>query len=164
VALGCKPPPSKMQFNNRMAEANKAMGKEAASFRKALFPSGGKDFDPDKVDRSSLHSAYDRMKKELTTAQSRFEDPDLPRRSSAAEGMKSAYVAYLKEQQNILDKAKEIVDAVEDSRLDRGEKLAKVLGLLDKIQKAEDEVFKELEGAQQKYSEAHNFRVVMKLD
>jgi hypothetical protein len=78
--------------------------------------------------------------------------------------MKSAYVAYLKEQQNILDKAKEIVDAVEDSRLDRGEKLAKVLGLLDKIQKAEDEVFKELEGAQQKYSEAHNFRVVMKLD
>jgi hypothetical protein len=163
---GCKPPPSKAKFNNGIAEANQKLGQRAMIYRKTLVPQTIKEFDPDKVDRTALGTAWDEMDKALRDVKDKYADPDfvLPRRSPASEALKTTYDDYLTAQSTILDLAKDINDALADPKLDKAEKKKKVEGLLDEIRKTEDAAFKKLEDAQKGVAEAHNFRVVPKLD
>ena len=70
AVLGCKPPPSKVQFNNRIAEANTTLESAGRAYRRALFPPDGKgkDFDSDKVNTSEVQSALSGMESALSDA------------------------------------------------------------------------------------------------
>jgi hypothetical protein len=166
AALGCKPPPSKARFNNGIAEANIKLGQKGAAYRKALFPQTGKDFDPDKVDRSALQAAWKEMDSALRDVKEKYEDPDfvLPRRSPAAEALKSAYDEYLGVQSKVLELTKEIGEILDDPQLGRADKKRKVDDLLDDIRKAENDGYKKLTEAQRTLAETHHFRPVTKLD
>jgi hypothetical protein len=170
AVLGCKPPPSKVQFNNRIAEANTSLGSAGLGYRRALFPPDGKgrDFDPDKVKTSDLRSALGAMDSALSDVKKKYEDADLPRRSSVAAEYRSAYTDYLDVQKKILDKAKEILDVLDDAdkeqKLSKTEKKDKVTQLLNEIRDLENTAFGELEKAQKRYADAHFFKMVQKID
>ena len=166
TALGCKPPPSKRSFNNRMAEANTDLEKAARACRKALFPKDGKDFDPDQVDLSTLQGAVDGMSSALSKVKSKYEEADLPRRSGAAPALLSAYTDYLAAESKILEKTQEISAVLEDKdkKWSKAEKKDKVDQLLSEIRTLDAEAFKKVEDAQKSYSEAHFFKLVRNLD
>jgi hypothetical protein len=165
AVLGCKPPPSKRQFINRMAESNQKLALPATKFRKALFPPDvAGEFDPGKVDRQALKAAWDEMDGELRKVRTRYEDEDLPRNSSRASDLKSAYDDYLTAQAKILDRAKDIISVLEDTKVQAGAKKDQVKGLLSEIAKIDSDAFGAVTKAQQGYAEAHNFKLVNKLD
>jgi hypothetical protein len=168
AVLGCKPPPSKVQFNNRIAEANVGLESAGRAYRRALFPPDGKgkDFDPDKVKTSEVQSALSGMESALNDVKKKYEDADLPRRSSAAPEYRSAYIEYLDVQKKIVDKAKEILNVLDDAdkKLTKTEKKDKVDQLLNEIRDLENTAFGELEKAQKKYADAHFFKMVQKID
>jgi hypothetical protein len=166
LVLGCKPPPSKAKFNNGIAEANLKLGQKALLYRKLLLPTGGKDVDPDKVDRTSLTAAWNDMNQALREVKEKYQDPDfvLPRKSTSSETLKSAYDDYLGAQSKILEMAKEINETLGDPKLGKAERKRKVEDLLEEIRKTEDTVFAKLQDAQKGVSDAHHFRIVTKLD
>jgi hypothetical protein len=166
AVLGCKPPPSKRQFINHIAESNQRLALPALRFRKALFPPdlAGGEFDPGKVDRQTLKAAWDEMDGELRKVRTRYEDEDLPRNSSRASDLKSAYDDYLTAQAKILDKAKDIISVLEDPKVQAGAKKDQVGKLLSEIAKIDGDALGAVTKAQQGYAEAHNFKLVNKLD
>ena len=166
LAAGCKPPPSKVRFNNGISEANNKLGQKAAVYRKALFPQGGKDVEPDKVDRDALRTAWSDMDKTLRDIKDKYLDSDfqLPRRSAPAAALKTAYDDYLDGQTKILDMAQEINNTLADSNLGIAEKKRTVEGLLEKIKDTENETIKKVLDAQKSLCETHNFKLVSKLD
>jgi hypothetical protein len=164
VALGCSPPASKAQFNNRMAEANKDLAKAASDFRAALLPARGQnDFDPATVKAGELQGALDKITNLIKKLQATYADVDLPRGSSAAEALKSAYLTYLGEVLKIRDKAAEIV-ALANGSLGNAEKTAKIAVLINDIRQMDDAAIRDLQQAQNKYCEAHNYKLVDKFD
>src|SRR5262249_44457822 len=108
------------------------------------------------------------MESALSDVKRKYEDADLPRRSSVAPEYRSAYVEYLDVQKKIVDKAKEIVDVLDDAnkekKLSKTEKKDKVDQLLNEIRDLENTAFGELEKAQKKYADAHFFKMVQKVD
>ena len=166
VVSGCKPPPSKVQFNNSIAEANKAMAKAATTFRSALYPVQGKDFDPDSkdLDMAKLRGAQQNMSKALQAAQAEFADARLPRKSQSAQGLKETYDNYLTVQKEIMDKADRIVAVLSDPKMSKAEKKNQVEKLLAEIKDAEEPAFTKLTTAQKNYMDEHNFKAVANFD
>ncbi len=166
LALGCKPPPSKKAFNNKMAQANEDLAKAAKSYRQALFgAAGGVILEPEKVVPSALKVAWDKMDTALNNARRMVEDLDLPRNSPTAEGLKTAYQDYLDEQKKILAKCKEIHDLLAKPDLSIQEKKDQATVLLDECRTIDDDAMKKMTVAQKKYTEAPQyFKLVDKLD
>ncbi len=160
TALGCKPPPSRVNFNNDMALANQSMGKAAVDFRKALYPQG-KDFDPD---NAKVQSARQAMAKALKAAQDDYEDAPLPRKSTAAGPLLEAYKKYLDVQKDIMVKIDKAVAVLADQKLSKGEKQSQVESLLSEIKAADDKAYTKVTDAQKAYTDAHFFRLVDKLE
>ena len=168
LSSGCKPPPSMIQFNNRIAEANAKLYAVAGLYRKALITTGGatNEFELATVKVEDLKAAYSKMDETLKEVQSLAEDMDLPRRSTTATGMKEAFDKYLVEQKKVLDKANEITDVVAAGKRngDNAGTKAKVIQLLGTIKELETAAYADLEKAQKGLADAHFLKLVSKLD
>jgi hypothetical protein len=152
---GCKgPPPTKIKFNDMMSEDNEKLSKAGTAVRKSLKPllTGGADFNPSAV-RGAVNDA-EKLVKEL---QDKYEDQQLPRKSSAAADLLEKYKAFLEAEEKIVkNRLKEIVRVLNDPN--EPNKAGKIDALLRAAGDDEAKAYKELNKAQSEYAKAHNFR------
>jgi hypothetical protein len=148
--VGCRVPPTKIQFNDRIARDNKQLKSAGVAFSKALGEAL-KSGNP-----GSLRSSLSQVETTLSKVKEFHNDGILPVGSSSAQAYQDAYVAFLGSQDRIVAKMREIVTAVEKGN--RGQ----VSALQAEIGSIEMPAFEKLKNAQKAYCDEHNYKTVEK--
>jgi len=151
LVVGCKAPPGKIVFNDRMARNNKQLAKLGFDFRMAVAQVQAKSGEVPAVRAklAEIEPVVSRIKEVYTDALS-------PINSTPGEAMLTAYQEFVDSQDKIVGKMRQITTALEANRA------ANVAPLIADIGKLEGKSFEKIEKAQRAYAEEHFYRLVEK--
>lgn len=150
LVAGCKVPPTKQGFNDKMARDNKKLAQLGKDFSRSLFEAtkgGG---------AGTLRSRLTAIEDALRQIKDHYADAALPPGSNSAQGYLDAYKGFLDSQDKIVAKMRDIVAAAEGGNVGRATALQGELGNL------EQNALNKLRDAQRAFSDEHHFRTVEK--
>ena len=154
--IGCSLPPSRIAFIEKIAKDNRKIAKSTRAFRAAIIPLKKGET----VNAGQVRSAYEDMEKTVKEVQAEMDAQALPPSSSSAKAFLSAYIDYLKGQQQILtDDMQPIMKKVEEPGGSPAEKWAFVGDKLAKVAAKEAADYVPLLAAQTAYASEHNYTV-----
>jgi cytochrome c556 len=160
LLAGCHgPPPTRVEFNNNLADRNAKLYKAGRAFRKTLDPllKDGRS-----ADVAAVKKARDDARAALEDVSSEFKDSRTPRKGGNAQAIWDAYNDFLATEDDIVNKYfAEIIQVLEDDKEypSNSDKKAKILAILKKIDKEEADKMGVVYKEQKSYADAFNFTV-----
>jgi len=157
LGSGClKPPPTRINFNEKIAKSVRKLAAQGGAFRKALEPlSQGNPANPS--------SAADGIGKTIAEVETEAEELSVPGKASAsAPDYLAAFQAFVKAERKLYDTHVKTIVGIANGPGDPKAKWAKVDQELQALGAAEQPALNALKTAQQRYTQEHNYRVVPK--
>ena len=157
-AAGCGLPPTRVEFIETMAKANRDIARSTRAFRSAILPLK----DGQTASAAQVRTAYDGMVAAVQKAKSDMAFQLLPPSSNSAQALLDAYKAYLDGQQDILQTLMlPIVQEVEKPTADSpAGQWAIIKPLLDQVSTKENVTLGPLLQAQSAYANEHNYQAL----
>jgi hypothetical protein len=145
TVAGCKAPPGRIKFNDRMARDTKALSVSGREFRKAV--EGG---------AANAKSKVGAIDTQLKAMKEYHADAVLPVSSNSAQAYQDAFKDFLEAEGKVVGKMRDIVQCLETGQGGR------VSGIYGEITALEAPAMQKLRNAQKAFCDEHNFRTVEK--
>lgn len=154
---GCKKPaPRPIKFNNEMARTNYELSKTGKAFRDALKPY----LDQDKaLTAVEMKGYYRAMEDALDEAKEKWDKMQAPKNSGAGTNLLEKYQEYLEQEGAILKIADQIVQTLQNPRLNGADRKATVKALVGQMNDLEGKALGPVVKVQEEFSKAHNLEL-----
>jgi hypothetical protein len=159
---GCRPPPTKVGFNNTLAEYNEKLFAVGRKFRTVIRPLAYPEENKkaaEAIDPAAVRKVQKEAVDAVNEVRDDFDSLGYPRRNELGKKLREAYENFLKVQEKIAnDYFKEIADIVESDK-SNDEKGEEIRAIIKKIDDEESEVAGKLADAQKDYATNQSMRI-----
>lgn len=159
LELGCSPPPTRIQFNDKMAYATKRLTTRGDKFRSLVTP-----MEKGTAPKSSVRAELSNIRQIVEDCKRDAEAMKLPGRGSEnAPAMKEAYDKFLAAQQAVVDNQfRKIAELADNGPGTPQQRWPEIKALLEDADKECGAASTNLKAVQKKYAEEHFLRLVAK--
>jgi hypothetical protein len=160
---GCRPPPTKVGFNNTLAGYNEKLFAVGRKFRAVIRPLAYPEENKkaaEAIDPAAVRKIQQEAVSTVEEVRDDFDSLGSPRKNDLGDKLREAYENFLKVQETIAKThMKDIADIVENKDKSDADKGQEIRDIMDKIEKEESDVAEKLAKSQKDYAVSQSMRV-----